>query len=130
MLPQFDRGVFDTSPSKIAKVDNLHIPDLPMLLFPQNLTQSKKYSYHVTYHVTPKSFEQFLPGICKLSTLAFLSGDMSNTSLSNCGNMRPHVTANPSSNCSLVFICSIYGHLQYHFQMEEVLDLKETVKNP
>ena len=39
-------------------------------------------------------------GICKLSTLAILSGDMSNTSLSNCGNMRPHVTANPSSNSS------------------------------
>ena len=39
-------------------------------------------------------------GICKLSTLAILSGDMSNTSLSNCGNMRPHVTANSSSNCS------------------------------
>ena len=61
MLPQFDRDVFDTSPGKIAKVDNLHIPDLPMLHFPQNLTQNKKYSYHVTYHVTPKSFEQFLP---------------------------------------------------------------------
>ena len=60
MLPQFDRDVFDTSPDKIAKVDNLHIPDLPMLHFPQNLTQNKKYSYHVTYHVTPKSFEQFL----------------------------------------------------------------------
>ena len=41
-------------------------------------------------------------GICKLSTLAILSGDMSNTSLSNCGNMRPHVTANPSSNSSLI----------------------------
>ena len=39
-------------------------------------------------------------GICKLSTLAILSGDVSNTSLSNCGNMRPHVTANPSSNSS------------------------------
>jgi len=25
MLPQFDRDVFDTSPEKIAKVDNLHI---------------------------------------------------------------------------------------------------------
>ena len=61
MLPQFDRDVFDISPDKIAKVDNLHIPDLPMLHFPQNLTQSKKYSYHVTYHVTPKSFEQLLP---------------------------------------------------------------------
>ena len=60
MLPQFDRDVFDISPDKIAKVDNLHIPDLPMLHFPQNLTQNKKYSYHVTYHVTPKSFEQFL----------------------------------------------------------------------
>ena len=60
MLPQFDRDVFDTSPDKIAKVDNLHIPDLPMLHFPQNLTQNKKYSYHVTYHLTPKSFEQFL----------------------------------------------------------------------
>ena len=62
MLPQFDRDVFDISPDKIAKVDNLHIPDLPMLHFPQNLTQNKKYSYHVTYHVTPKSFEQFLCG--------------------------------------------------------------------
>jgi len=60
MLPQFDRDVFDTSPDKIAKVDYLHIPDLPMLHFPQNLTQNKKYSYHVTYHVTPKSFEQLL----------------------------------------------------------------------
>jgi len=60
MLPQFDRDVFDTSPEKIAKVDNLHIPDFPMLHFPQNLIQNKKYSYHVTYHVTPKSFEQFL----------------------------------------------------------------------
>ena len=60
MLPQFDRDVFDISPDKIAKVDNLHIPDLPMLHFPQNLTQNKKYSYHVTYHVTPKSFDQFL----------------------------------------------------------------------
>ena len=46
-------------------------------------------------------------GICKLSTLAILSGDMSNTSLSNCGNMRPHVTANPSSNCSN----DVYGDL-------------------
>ena len=63
MLPQFDRDVFDISPDKIAKVDNLHIPDLPMLHFPQNLTQNKKYSYHVTYHVTPKSFEQFLLSI-------------------------------------------------------------------
>ena len=53
-------SMFDISPNKIAKVDNLHIPDLPMLHFPQNLTQNKKYSYHVTYHVTPKSFEQFL----------------------------------------------------------------------
>ena len=43
-------------------------------------------------------------GICKLSTLAILSGDVSNTSLSNCGNMRPHVTANPSSNCSITII--------------------------
>ena len=43
-------------------------------------------------------------GICKLSTLAILSGDMSNTSLSNCGNMRPHVTANPSSNSSIVAV--------------------------
>jgi len=60
MLPQFDRDVFDISPDKTAKVDNLHIPDLPMLHFPQNLIQNKKYSYHVTYHVTPKSFEQFL----------------------------------------------------------------------
>jgi len=60
MLPQFDRDVFDTSPDKVAKVDNLHIPDLPMLHFPQNLTHNKKYSYHVTFHVTPKSFEQFL----------------------------------------------------------------------
>ena len=60
MLPQFYRDVFDTSRDKIAKVDNLHIPDLPMLQFPQNLTQNKKYSYHVTYHVTQKSFEQFL----------------------------------------------------------------------
>ena len=42
MLPQFDRDVFDISPDKIAKVDNLHIPDLPMLQFPQNLTQNKK----------------------------------------------------------------------------------------
>jgi len=55
MLPQFDRDVFDISPDKTAKVDNLHIPDLPMLHFPQNLIQNKKYSYHVTYHVTPKS---------------------------------------------------------------------------
>ena len=31
-----------------------------MLHFPQNLTQNKKHSYHITYHVTPKSFEQFL----------------------------------------------------------------------
>ena len=66
MLPQFDRDVFDTSPDKIAKVDNLHIPDLPMLHFPQNLTQNKKYSYHVTYHVTPKSFEQFLFGFLEI----------------------------------------------------------------
>ena len=72
MLPQFDRDVFDTSPDKIAKVDNLHIPDLPMLHFPQNLTQNKKYSYHVTYHVTPKSFEQFL--YCK--DLVIRRGDM------------------------------------------------------
>ena len=41
-------------------------------------------------------------GICKLSTLAILPGDVSNTSLSNCGNMRPHVTANPSINSSIV----------------------------
>ena len=60
MLPQFDRDVFDTSPDKIAKVYNLHIPDLPMLHFPKILTQNKRYSYHVTYHVTAKSFEQFL----------------------------------------------------------------------
>ena len=39
-------------------------------------------------------------GICKLSTLAIWSGDVINTSMSNCGNMRPHVTANPSSNSS------------------------------
>ena len=30
---------------KIAKVDNLHVPDLPMLQFPQNLTQNKKSCY-------------------------------------------------------------------------------------
>jgi len=60
MLPQFDRDVFDISPDKIAKVDHLHTPDLTMLHFPQNLKQNKKYCYHVTYHVTPKSFEQFL----------------------------------------------------------------------
>ena len=41
-------------------------------------------------------------GICKLPTLAILSGDVSNTALSNCGNMRPHVTANPLSNSSIV----------------------------
>ena len=69
MLPQFDRDVFDISPDKIAKVDNLHIPDLPMLHFPQNLTQNKKYSYHVTYHVTPKSFEQFLHHFTQLKIL-------------------------------------------------------------
>ena len=75
MLPQFDRDVFDISPDKIAKVDNLHIPDLPMLHFPQNLTQNKKYSYHVTYHVTPKSFEQFLHNQnvhIKVSTLRYM----------------------------------------------------------
>ena len=60
MLPQFYRDVFDTSRGKIAKIDNLHIPDLPMLHFAQNLTQNKKPSYNGTYHVTPKSFEQFL----------------------------------------------------------------------
>ena len=48
-------------------------------------------------------------GICKLSTLAILSGDVSNTSLSNCGNMRPHVTANPSSNCSMMKLAFIEG---------------------
>ena len=31
-----------------------------MLLFTQKVTQNKKYSYHVTYHTTPKSLEQFL----------------------------------------------------------------------
>ena len=48
MLPQIDSDVFDTSPDKIAKVDNLHIPDLSMLLFPKNLKQNKKSSHHVT----------------------------------------------------------------------------------
>ena len=65
MLPQFYSDVLDTFWDKIAKVDNLHIPDLPMLHFPQNLTQNKKSSYHVTYHVAPKSFEQFLLYILK-----------------------------------------------------------------
>ena len=37
----------------------------------------------------------------QIINLAILSGDVSNTSLSNCGNMRPHVTANPSSNSSV-----------------------------
>ena len=54
-------------------------------------------------------------GICKLSTLAILSGDMSNTSLSNCGNMRPHVTANPSSNSSLIKILDFAGIFKVEF---------------
>ena len=61
MLPQFDRDVFDTSPDKIAKVDNLHIPDLPMLHYPQNLTQNKKYSYHVYLSCNPKILRAIAP---------------------------------------------------------------------
>ena len=57
-------------------------------------------------------------GICKLSTLAILSGDMSNTSLSNCGNMRPHVTANPSSNCSIMSRFPI-GNFTDHLEMNQ-----------
>ena len=60
MSPQFSCDVFDISPDKLAKIDNLYIPDLPILPFAQKVTQNKKYSYHVTYHTTPKSLEQFL----------------------------------------------------------------------
>ena len=60
MSPQFSCDVFDISPGKQAKFDDLYIPDLPMLHFAQKVTQNKKYSYHVTYHATPKSLEQFL----------------------------------------------------------------------
>ena len=60
MSPQFSCDVFDVSPGKQAEIDNVYIPDLPMLLFTQKVTQNKNYSYHVTYHATPKSLEQFL----------------------------------------------------------------------
>ena len=60
MSPQFSCDVFDISPGKKAKIDSLYTPDLPMLHFAQKVTQNKKYSYHVTYHATPNSLEQFL----------------------------------------------------------------------
>ena len=60
MSLQFSCDALDTSLSEKAKIDNLYFPDLPMLHFAQKVTQNKKYSYHVTYHATPKSLEQFL----------------------------------------------------------------------
>ena len=66
MLLQFSCDVFDISPDKQDKIDNLYIPDLLMLLFTQKVTQNKKYSYHVTYHATPKSLKQFLQCLRKL----------------------------------------------------------------
>ena len=61
MLPQFDRDVFDISPDKIAKVDNLHIPDLPMLHFPQNLTQNKKIQLSCYLSCNPKILRAIPP---------------------------------------------------------------------
>ena len=63
-------------------------------------------------------------GICKLSTLAILPGDVSNTSLSNCGNMRPHVTANPSSNSSIE---KVTVTIQL-FQRKGLLELRQNEK--
>ena len=61
MSPQFSCDVFDISSGKQAKIDFCtYLPDLPMLHFPPKMTRNKKHSYHVTYHATPNSLEQFL----------------------------------------------------------------------
>ena len=46
----------------MAKVDNLHIPDLPMLHFPQKFDTEQKIqlSCYLSCTVAPQSFEQFL----------------------------------------------------------------------
>ena len=52
----------------------------------------------------------------------------------------PHTSLYKNTNCwggawywalgSLVFICSLYGHLQYHFRMEEVVATASMTDNP
>ena len=61
-----------------------------MLQFPQNLTQKKKYSYHVTYHVTPKSFEQFLSNLteCYHPNSSFCPSESTGDKDPHCANER------------------------------------------
>ena len=62
MSAQFSWDVFDTSPGKPAKIDNLHSPDLTMLQFAKNDTKQKiQLKCHPKIHgaIPPKLHKLF-----------------------------------------------------------------------